>query len=733
MRQLRWADRRFESSLFILTFVLPLCAWADTAPNPLQSAYWRFEEGTNFSSVNFATPNSVLDSINQNHLSAFAANTSPAYTNDVPPTPLKSGLPNTLALDFIPHAGGGDDLFTAFNPTSTNISKINNGIIAAGGGFTLEAAFKPNNPSTFAAIASKEGRPGGSRPEQTLELKTRGDTSLLQIELWDGSGNLKQVSSLAPLNASQWYYAAVVDTGSTLSLYLDSNNGSGYQLQGSVAVSGALYQAVPASPSWDNSWTVGRGQYNGAPADWFDGIIDEVRLSNMALSPSQFLFAGATATLAGDYNNNGKVDAADYVLWRNGGPLANETVTPGVATPEDYAVWKSKFGKPTPGLGSSTAVPEPASWLLLLIAVAGFVIRRTRYLDSNGARLTVARVLRPSRFDAAREMIMKLATPTTRWGLCTLLFAMGSGSATAVANTAPNPLESAYWRFEEGASGTDVNSAVADPVHDSINQNHLDAFAATTAPTYTSSVPPKPLKSGLANTLALDFAPGASGGDDLFTQYNDGGSGKGLAKHINDGIIAPGGGFTVEAAFNTNNPARYAAIVSKEGQPGGSRPVETLEFKTRADNSKLQIEIWDGNGVDTQVSSIAPVVAGQWYYAAAVNNGSTLSLYLDSGSGYQLQGSTPVTGALFQGVPSNPLWDASWTVGRGQYGGNPTDWFDGMIDEVRITNSALTPSQFEFAPAGGGTSASVPEPGTATLFTLAAMSCVANFRRKRGA
>ena len=31
----------------------------------------------------------------------------------------------------------------------------------------------------------------------------------------------------------------------------------------------------------------------------------------------------------GDYNNNGIVDSADYVLWRNGGPLQNEVDNPG--------------------------------------------------------------------------------------------------------------------------------------------------------------------------------------------------------------------------------------------------------------------------------------------------------------------------------------------------------------------------------------------------------------------
>ena len=83
-----------------------------------------------------------------------------------------------------------------------------------------------------------------------------------------------------------------------------------------MVAGGAFYQGVPVNPSWDNSWTVGRGQFGGGPADWFDGIIDEVRISNTALPPSQFLFAPAGPALLGDYNDNGKVDAADYVVWR---------------------------------------------------------------------------------------------------------------------------------------------------------------------------------------------------------------------------------------------------------------------------------------------------------------------------------------------------------------------------------------------------------------------------------
>ena len=218
---------------FVFFFGVALCstASADVAPSPLQSAYWRFQEGPSGSLVNSAAPDAVLDSINANHLTAFSATTAPSYTSSVPPKALRSGAANTLALSFTPHAGGGDDLFTRFSPGKP----INNGTIASGGGFTIETAFNTNNPALFGSIIAKEGQPGGSRPQPTFVLKTRADNSLLQVEQWDGNANLVQVSSLAPLNAGQWYYAAVVNTGSNLSLYLDS--GSGYQLQGSVAVS----------------------------------------------------------------------------------------------------------------------------------------------------------------------------------------------------------------------------------------------------------------------------------------------------------------------------------------------------------------------------------------------------------------------------------------------------------------------------------------------------------------
>jgi hypothetical protein len=87
--------------------------------------------------------------------------------------------------------------------------------------------------------------------------------------------------------------------------------------------------------------------------------------------------------VAGDYNGNGAVDAADYVRWRDGGPLQNEVSSLGVVDAQDYAAWKARFGNHagsgasnTGVLGGGAAVPEPTA--LVLIAIVSIVAAAAR-------------------------------------------------------------------------------------------------------------------------------------------------------------------------------------------------------------------------------------------------------------------------------------------------------------------------------------------------------------------
>jgi hypothetical protein len=99
-----------------------------------------------------------------------------------------------------------------------------------------------------------------------------------------------------------------------------------------------------------------RFKYTGTD-NWF-WAIDNIKIGT------------AAAALSGDFNSDGRVDAADYVVWRNG--LGT------TFTQADYDVWRANFGR-TAGSGTSaaTGVPEPMTFPLAFFALlAGFCARR---------------------------------------------------------------------------------------------------------------------------------------------------------------------------------------------------------------------------------------------------------------------------------------------------------------------------------------------------------------------
>ncbi|HEX4415574.1 MAG TPA: DNRLRE domain-containing protein [Lacipirellulaceae bacterium] len=102
-------------------------------------------------------------------------------------------------------------------------------------------------------------------------------------------------------------------------------------------------------------------------------------LQGSASRPRLVIYSDLSAVVggvAGDYNGNGVVDMADYVLWRDsvGQSTLNNRGTgiSGAVGQADYDFWRSRFGA-TSGSGSglgSSAVPEPTAFVLALIAMA---------------------------------------------------------------------------------------------------------------------------------------------------------------------------------------------------------------------------------------------------------------------------------------------------------------------------------------------------------------------------
>jgi hypothetical protein len=80
-------------------------------------------------------------------------------------------------------------------------------------------------------------------------------------------------------------------------------------------------------------------------------------------------FEVVSGGLLGDYNDNGKVDAADYVVWRKG--LGS------IYAQSDYDVWRAHFGQ-TDGSAASqlSAVPEPITLMMLIVGLLPMVVNR---------------------------------------------------------------------------------------------------------------------------------------------------------------------------------------------------------------------------------------------------------------------------------------------------------------------------------------------------------------------
>jgi hypothetical protein len=159
-----------------------------------------------------------------------------------------------------------------------------------------------------------------------------------------------------------------------------------------------LSNDLPVGTTLTNPLTELNFTISGSEADWemFEtslAIADAVRsfdltfFSGGLLSATGSLFvddisaalALAAPLLAGDYNDDGFVDAADYVVWRKnlgGSFLPNETVSLGVVDDADLDAWKANFGNtggPGSGVGNSNSagqVPEPSSLALLLLIMA---------------------------------------------------------------------------------------------------------------------------------------------------------------------------------------------------------------------------------------------------------------------------------------------------------------------------------------------------------------------------
>jgi hypothetical protein len=158
-------------------------------------------------------------------------------------------------------------------------------------------------------------------------------------------------------------------------------------------------------------------------------------------------------------------------------------------------------------------------------------------------------------------------------------------------------------------------------------------------------------------------------------------------------------------------------VAKKSGEIGNALESYGLAYSNDAHRFYASMDTDPShNGIAVLSNVVTP---GEWHELALVysSNGanSSLSLYVD----HVLQNST--TGNFAPNYANFPL-----LIGAGNYLGDPSGAFrrnfDGLIDEVRISDEALTPSQL--LPA-------VPEPASIGAFAIGTAGLLLG-RRRRG-
>jgi hypothetical protein len=378
--------------------------WAATA------AYWRHEEGPSGSIVPDGAGTVLDSSASGNPMQTFSSANAPftaaTYSPLVSPLALRSGSANNLALDFGPNPTiGAEDGADPFddngknddNYTDNTTAPITTQLFTA---MTVELAFNMNTvDSSYQNLFGKDGKPLGDdegepdSPVAPLQIKVRGDdfpdavANQLFVEWIDGDGDIHFLSSGETVVAGEWNHVAFTLTDTAAELWVAGETGD-YVLKD--AISGEDFagdlgpgEVIIFDPT---PFTVGRGMFNNGVTDWSDALIDEVRVSDTALLPTEFLFLTVPAVDNADFDEDDDVDGADFLIWQRGFGIDDGSAElgdgdandDGDVLDDDLAIWETQFGDPAT-VAATLAVPEPATLAFLIgLLVVGAAVRHPR-------------------------------------------------------------------------------------------------------------------------------------------------------------------------------------------------------------------------------------------------------------------------------------------------------------------------------------------------------------------
>jgi chitodextrinase len=547
----------------------------------------------------------------------------------------------------------------SFNGTNASVSLGSLGTFYQSG-FTLEAWVKKAGTKTDAAVVGS----------------WNGDGPMLWVDHLVGHYQLTLGGSLSTYldsgrtpTAGQWQHLAATYDGTTARYYIDG-----------VQVASRAASTVGGS----NVWRI--GAYGGSPGGFFDGLIDDIRIYNHALSGAE-VQTDMNQPVVSDV----QPPSAPGTLSATGG-LGHVNLTWGAATDNvgvvRYDLYRSTSSGFTPAPGNRIAQPTGTSYADNSLP-AGTYYYKVAAEDAEGN-------IGASSNQASATATADTTAPTV--AITAPAAGTVSGPTTINASASDNVgVVGVQFKLDGqnmGAEQTASPFSLAWDTRGEVNGAHtLTAVARDAGGNSTTSAPiavtvnnAGPSTAGLRGAWSFDEGTGslaadASGNNATGTIVNGTwaggryGGAAALAGNASEVDLPALGtfyktGFTLEAwVYKQSAQMDKAVLGSWQGDQGGGAMIWI-------DHVSGHYRLTLGNTFSNYLDSGVSPAVGQWQHVAATYDGTTARIYVD---GVQAA-STTFTG----NVGNSNVWRI------GAYGTTPTAFFDGSVDNVRIYDRALS-------------------------------------------
>ena len=561
----------------------------------------------------------------------------------------------------------------SFNGTSTSVSIPNSASLQLSSAMTLEAWVKPSvvGGAAWRTVVLKEN---GNNYGEALYANT--GTNVPSANAVTGGVDHDQRGTSGALAVNTWTHLAATYDGSALTLYVNG------VAAGTQAASGSIVSSTGALKIGGNAiW-----------GEWFNGLIDEVRIYNRALSAGQIttdMNASISApdtqapSAPGTLTGSGSLGSAS-LAWT----AATDNV--GVA---NYNVYRSSTSGFTPSTANRIAQPTglsytdnglaPGTWYYRVTAqdAAGNVGPPTNELSvvvtSDTTPPTVS-VTAPAAGTTVGGTINLTANASDNGSVASVQLKIDGSNVGSPDTTAPY---SVSWDSTSVVNGTHSVTALA--------TDGAGNTATSTAVSFTVSNSAQP--SGLVASFGFDEGSGTATGD-ATSNGNNGTLTNGptwtIGKHgrallfdgVNDYVSVPDSNsldlttaMTLEAwALPTALGSTWRPAIFKAN---GSDMSYSLYPARDTNVPDAQVFV----GGEHLIDGTSPVPLNQWSHVAATYDGANMKLYVNGA----LVATKAQTGAI------------QTSTGALQIGGDTVfgEWFQGRLDDVLVYNRALSAAE----------------------------------------